>query len=59
MFVEVCNNGDAVSEALLKGFEHKQPKVVAASARVLSLAVNAFGPKVVNIKPVVKVRCPK
>ena len=53
--IAVCNSGDVISEALVRGFENKQPKIVAACTHVLTVALKAYGPRVVSPKPVLKV----
>ncbi|XP_076289585.1 msps cytoskeleton-associated protein 5 isoform X1 [Lasioglossum baleicum] len=53
MYVEIEKH-EAVQEELLKGTEAKNPKIVAACINTLTLALRQFGPKVINIKPLLK-----
>ncbi|XP_076762978.1 msps cytoskeleton-associated protein 5 [Xylocopa sonorina] len=53
MYIEIEKH-DAVQEELLKGTEAKNPKIVAACISTLTLALKQFGPKVINIKPLIK-----
>ncbi|XP_026670191.1 protein mini spindles isoform X2 [Ceratina calcarata] len=53
MYIEIEKH-EAVQEELLKGTEAKNPKIVAACISTLTLALRQFGPKVINIKPLVK-----
>ncbi|CAK9796545.1 Protein mini spindles [Anthophora plagiata] len=53
MYVEIEKH-EAVQEELLKGTEAKNPKIVAACISILTLALRQFGPKVINIKPLIK-----
>eukprot|EP00051_Salpingoeca_urceolata_P019401 m.283246 g.283246 ORF g.283246 m.283246 type:complete len:2080 (+) comp19412_c0_seq6:220-6459(+) len=53
MLVEVeC--ADTVLEELLKGFSNRQPKVIARSACAIRTAVESFGAKVFQLKPLLK-----
>ncbi|RZF35257.1 hypothetical protein LSTR_LSTR012476 [Laodelphax striatellus] len=45
---------EIVIEELLKGTEHKNPKVVCGCINVITQAIREFGVKVVNVKPLVK-----
>ncbi|XP_077995152.1 cytoskeleton-associated protein 5-like isoform X5 [Glandiceps talaboti] len=45
---------EVVQEELLKGLEHKQPKIVAACLQVLREALYGFGSKIITVKPIVK-----
>lgn len=53
MFVEI-DKQDIVIEELIKGMEHKNPKIVAACVTTITTALKEFGTKVVQIKPLVK-----
>ncbi|XP_020296342.1 protein mini spindles isoform X2 [Pseudomyrmex gracilis] len=53
MFIEI-EKYDAVQDELLKGTEAKNPKIVSACISTLTLALKEFGPKVINIKPLMK-----
>ncbi|XP_015113427.1 protein mini spindles isoform X2 [Diachasma alloeum] len=53
MFMEIEKH-ETVQEELLKGTEAKNPKIVAACINTLTLSLREFGPKVVNVKPLVK-----
>ncbi|XP_033302559.1 protein mini spindles isoform X1 [Bombus bifarius] len=53
MYIEIEKH-EAVQEELLKGTEAKNPKIVAACISTLTLALRQFGPKVINIKPLMK-----
>lgn len=54
MYVEI-EKQEAVQEELVKGMEHKNPKIVAECVSAVTQALREFGPKVVTIKPLVKV----
>ncbi|XP_032674241.1 protein mini spindles isoform X2 [Odontomachus brunneus] len=53
MYIEIEKH-EAVQEELLRGTEAKNPKIVSACIATLTLALKEFGPKVVNIKPLMK-----
>uniref|UniRef100_A0A240PP00 TOG domain-containing protein n=1 Tax=Anopheles atroparvus TaxID=41427 RepID=A0A240PP00_ANOAO len=53
MYVEI-ERQETVLEELLKGTEHKNPKIVAACVVAVTLALREFGSKVMNIKAIVK-----
>jgi len=53
MFIEI-EKCEAVQEELLKGTEAKNPKIVSACIATLTLALKEFGPKVINMKPLIK-----
>lgn len=53
MFIEIEKH-EAVQEELLKGAEAKNPKIVSACIATLTLALKEFGPKVINLKPLMK-----
>lgn len=53
MFIEI-DKQEQVIEELIKGMEHKNPKIVAACTAVITQALREFGNKVVGIKPLVK-----
>ncbi|XP_035386884.1 LOW QUALITY PROTEIN: cytoskeleton-associated protein 5-A-like [Electrophorus electricus] len=54
MYIEI-EKGEMVQEELLKGLDNKNPKIALACVEVLRRAVSEFGPKVITLKPVVKV----
>ena len=54
MLIEVCNASDAVLDPVVKGFDNKTPKLVAACEHVVTAALSAFGPKVVSPKMFMK-----
>lgn len=53
MYIEIEKH-EAVQEELLKGTEMKNPKIVSACIATLTLALKEFGPKVINLKPLIK-----
>lgn len=53
MYIEI-EKYDAVQEELLKGTDAKNPKIVSACIATLTLALKEFGPKVINLKPLMK-----
>lgn len=53
MYVEMEKH-EAVVDELIKGMEHKNPKIVAACTTTLTDALREFGNKVVAVKPLVK-----
>ncbi|KAK1119716.1 hypothetical protein K0M31_013134 [Melipona bicolor] len=53
MYIEIEKH-EAVQEELLRGTEAKNPKIVAACISILTLALRQFGPKVINIKSLIK-----
>ncbi|XP_011648021.1 protein mini spindles isoform X1 [Pogonomyrmex barbatus] len=53
MYIEI-EKYDVVQEELLKGTEAKNPKIVSACIATLTLALKEFGPKVINMKPLMK-----
>ncbi|XP_028170913.1 protein mini spindles [Ostrinia furnacalis] len=53
MYVEIEKH-EVVEEELLKGMEHKNPKIVSACTAALNTALKQFGNKVIAIKPMVK-----
>lgn len=53
MYVEVEKH-EAVVEELIKGMDHKNPKIVAACTNTVTEALREFGHKVVAVKPLVK-----
>ncbi|XP_039313050.1 protein mini spindles isoform X3 [Solenopsis invicta] len=53
MYIEFEKH-EAVQEELLKGTEAKNPKIVSACISTLTLALKEFGPKVINLKPLMK-----
>ncbi|XP_018308410.1 cytoskeleton-associated protein 5 isoform X3 [Mycetomoellerius zeteki] len=53
MYIEI-EKYEAVQEELLKGTEAKNPKIVSACIATLTLALKEFGPKVINMKPLMK-----
>ena len=53
MYIEI-EKGKAVMEDLIKGREQKNPKIVAACVSASTTALREFGPKIVNVKPLIK-----
>lgn len=53
MYVEIEKH-EAVIEELIKGFDQKNPKIVATCVSTVLLALREFGAKVVGVKPLVK-----
>lgn len=53
MYLEIEKH-ETVQEELMKGAEAKNPKIVAACINTLTLGLREFGPKVINVKPLVK-----
>lgn len=53
MYIEIEKH-EAVLEELLKGTEHKNPKIVSGCVVIITQALREFGIKVVNVKPLVK-----
>ncbi|XP_065333081.1 protein mini spindles isoform X1 [Cloeon dipterum] len=53
MYIEI-EKQDAVMDELIKGFEQKNPKVVAACINTASMALNEFSHKVITVKPLIK-----
>lgn len=53
LYVEM-ERQDVVVEELIKGMEHKNPKIVAACTAAVTEALHEFGHKVVMVKPLVK-----
>lgn len=53
MYVEIEKH-EAVQEELMKGMDIKNPKVVAACVSTTTLALREFGPKVINVKKLIK-----
>ncbi|XP_017478345.1 PREDICTED: cytoskeleton-associated protein 5 isoform X2 [Rhagoletis zephyria] len=57
MYIEI-EKQEAVIEELVKGMEHKNPKIVAACVSATTLALRDFGNKVVSVKPMIKKLAP-
>ncbi|KAK2583775.1 hypothetical protein KPH14_009682 [Odynerus spinipes] len=53
MYIEIEKH-ETVQEELLKGTEAKNPKTVSACIAALTLSLSEFGPKVINLKPLIK-----
>lgn len=53
LYVEV-ERQETVVEELIRGMEHKNPKIVAASTTAVTEALREFGHKVIGVKPLVK-----
>ncbi|XP_069680440.1 protein mini spindles isoform X4 [Periplaneta americana] len=53
MYVEI-EKFEAVQEEIIKGMDHKNPKIVSACISAITQALREFGPKVINIKPLIK-----
>ncbi|XP_033245413.1 protein mini spindles isoform X4 [Drosophila miranda] len=57
MYVEI-EKQEAVVEELVKGMDHKNPKIVSACVAAVTLALREFGSKVVGVKPLIKKLAP-
>uniref|UniRef100_A0A1I8P7A2 TOG domain-containing protein n=1 Tax=Stomoxys calcitrans TaxID=35570 RepID=A0A1I8P7A2_STOCA len=57
MYIEIEKH-EAVLEELIKGMEHKNPKIIAACVAATTLALKEFGSKVVSVKPLIKKLAP-
>lgn len=57
MYVEIEKH-EAVVEELIKGMEHKNPKIVSACVAATTQAMREFGTKVIAVKPLVKKLAP-
>uniref|UniRef100_A0A1A9W8C3 TOG domain-containing protein n=1 Tax=Glossina brevipalpis TaxID=37001 RepID=A0A1A9W8C3_9MUSC len=57
MYIEI-EKQEAVMEELIKGMDHKNPKIVAACVAATSLALKEFGSKVISVKPLIKKLAP-
>lgn len=57
MYIEI-EKQEAVTEELIKGMDHKNPKIVAACVAATSLALKEFGSKVIGVKPLIKKLAP-
>lgn len=57
MYIEI-EKQEAVIEELIKGMDHKNPKIVAACVAACTLALKEFGAKVINIKQLIKKLAP-
>lgn len=53
MYIEIEKHEQAVDE-LIKGFDQKNPKIVATCIATVLSGLREFGPKVINVKPLVK-----
>jgi cytoskeleton-associated protein 5 len=53
MYIEIERH-EQVIEELIKGFDQKNPKIVATCVSTVLLALREFGAKVVGVKPLVK-----
>lgn len=53
MYIEIERH-EMVQDELLKGTEAKNPKIVSACIAALTLALKEFGPKVINMKSLMK-----
>ncbi|XP_057691875.1 cytoskeleton-associated protein 5 isoform X1 [Corythoichthys intestinalis] len=54
MYIEI-EKAEVVQDELLKGLDNKNPKIVVACIETLRKALSEFGPKIVTLKPIVKV----
>lgn len=54
MYIEI-EKADTVQEELLKGLDNKNPKITLACVETIRKALCGFGPKIMTLKPVVKV----
>ncbi|XP_034486256.1 protein mini spindles isoform X2 [Drosophila innubila] len=57
MYVEIEKH-EAVIEELVKGMEHKNPKIVSACVAATTQAMKEFGTKVIGVKPIIKKLAP-
>jgi len=57
MYIEIEKH-EAVVDELIKGMDHKNPKIVAACAATCTLALREFGSKVISIKSLIKKLAP-
>lgn len=57
MYIEI-EKYEAVLEELVKGMEHKNPKIVSACVAATTLALKEFGSKVISVKPLIKKLAP-
>lgn len=46
---------EPIIEEIIRGCNKKQPKIVAACFNVLSRSLEAFGTKIINPKPILKI----
>ncbi|KAL5234313.1 hypothetical protein ACI65C_001723 [Semiaphis heraclei] len=53
MFIEI-EKQDVVIEELVKGLDHKFPKIVSTCIKAATQAIKEYGTKVLNIKPLLK-----
>lgn len=53
MYIEIEKH-EAVLEELMKGMDHKNPKIIASCTSTVTLALKEFGIKVVSVKPLIK-----
>lgn len=53
MYIEIEKH-EATQEELMKGMEHKNPKIVSACISTITTALHQFGNKVISIKLLVK-----
>ncbi|XP_050054425.1 protein mini spindles-like isoform X3 [Aphis gossypii] len=53
MFIEI-EKQDVVIEELVKGLDHKFPKIVSTCIKAATQAIKQYGSKVINIKPLLK-----
>ncbi|KAM8705778.1 hypothetical protein ACLKA7_010128 [Drosophila subpalustris] len=57
MYIEIEKH-EAVLEELVKGMEHKNPKIVSACVAATTQAMKEFGTKVIAVKPIIKKLAP-
>lgn len=57
MYIEI-EKQEAVLEELIKGMDHKNPKIVAACVAATTLALHDFGNKAISVKPLIKKLAP-
>lgn len=53
MYIEIEKH-EVVQEELMKGMDIKNPKTVAACVNTTTMALKEFGPKVINVKKLIK-----
>ncbi|XP_077599193.1 cytoskeleton-associated protein 5 isoform X1 [Stigmatopora nigra] len=54
MYIEI-EKAEVVQDELIKGLDNKNPKIIVACIEALKKALSEFGPKIVTLKPIVKI----
>ncbi|XP_055907668.1 protein mini spindles isoform X2 [Eupeodes corollae] len=57
MYIEIEKH-EAALEELIKGMDHKNPKIVSACVAIVTNALRDFGSKVIGVKPLIKKLAP-